>query len=184
MKSHPTNKVVEYLLILFLTTYVLPGYAQEGYPVPPFNKNRLFYIQHSKNHNTFVYDAFIQDGNIQADKPVNVYKIAYTEKGKRTPLTLIQRKFAFGIKSKRLSANVYEMQLAASKKVTFYLNLVKSGMPKVHVTVNNRKMFLDRIFLKIKEGTSGIKVKLDYALFYGTDFDTGQNIIERTVPKE
>ncbi|WP_439556553.1 DUF4833 domain-containing protein [Dyadobacter sp.] len=173
---------MKYLIILFLVICSSRSYSQEAYPVPPFNKNRLFYIQHSNNHNTFVYDAVIKDSNILDDKPVDVYRIAYTEGGKRKSLSVIQRKFAFGMKTRRLAANVYEMQLAASKKVTFYLNLVKSGVPKVYVTVNNRKMFLDRIFLKIKEGTSGIKVKLDYALFYGTDFETGQAIIEKTIP--
>jgi hypothetical protein len=159
-------------------------YAQDGYPIPPFNENRLFYIQHSDNHNTYVYEANIQSGNISADEPLYVYRIAYTEGGKRTPLTVVQRNLAFGMKTRLISPNFYAMHLAASKKCIFYLNITEAGKPKVYVTVNNRKMFLDRIFLQIREGSTGIKIKLDYALFYGEDFETGQHITEKAVPKE
>jgi hypothetical protein len=41
--------------------------------------------------------------------------------------------------------------------------------PGVYITVNNRKMYLDRMFIKIKEGSFGLNVKAEYVLFTGED---------------
>jgi hypothetical protein len=72
------------------------------------------------------------------------------------------------------------MELAASKKVKFYMVLDKAGKPKVYTTINGKKMYLERIFLKLKEGTAGMGINLDYALFIGKDFSTGQNLNEKS----
>jgi hypothetical protein len=40
---------------------------------------RLFYIQHSDNHNTYVYDANIKAGIIDSSQPINTYRIVYTQ---------------------------------------------------------------------------------------------------------
>jgi hypothetical protein len=42
---------------------------------------RLFYIQHSDNHNTYVYDANIKAGIIDSSQPINTYRIVYTQNG-------------------------------------------------------------------------------------------------------
>jgi hypothetical protein len=43
------------------------------------NSTRLFYIQHSDNHNTYVYDANIKAGIIDSSQPINAYRIVYTK---------------------------------------------------------------------------------------------------------
>jgi hypothetical protein len=42
------KKLLTVLLLFFMAT----AFTQQGYPVPPAGKYRLFYIQHSNNHNT------------------------------------------------------------------------------------------------------------------------------------
>lgn len=172
---------MKYLLFLILLTGGIGSYAQQGYPVPASDEKRLFYIQHSDNHNTFVYNANLKNGAFATDEPLDIYKIAYTEGGEKVPLNSIQKALAFGMKTTELSVNFYEMELAASKKVKFYLMLDKAGKPKVYTTVNGKKMFLDRIFLKLKEGSIGMGINLDYALFIGKDFSTGQNLNEKSM---
>lgn len=172
---------MKYLLLIILLAGWTGSYAQQGYPVPAADEKRLFYIQHSDNHNTFVYNANLKNGAIDTEEPVEVYKIAYTEGGQKVPLNPIQKALAFGIKTTPVSANFYEMELAASKKVKFYLMLDKAGKPKTYTTVNGKKMFVDRIFLKLKEGSSGMGINLDYALFVGKDFSTGQSINEKSL---
>lgn len=69
-------------------------FAQEGYPEPEKTTNRLFYIQHSKNHNAYVYDANISNGVLNTTEPVTEYEIVYTDKGQKRPLSGLQRRMA------------------------------------------------------------------------------------------
>ena len=170
---------MKYLLIINFLAGWISAYAQQGYPVPAPDEKRLFYIQHSDNHNTFVYNANLKNGAISTEDPVEIFKIAYTEGGEKVPLTSIQKALAFGLKTTLLSPNYYEMELAASKKVKFYLMLDKAGKAHVYTTVNGKKMNLERIFLKLKEGSSGIGINLEYALFVGKDFNSGQKMNEK-----
>lgn len=172
---------MKYFLFIVLLASAVASYAQQGYPVPAGDENRLFYIQHSDNHNTFVYNANLKNGSISSEEPLDIFKIAYTEGAQKMPLTAIQKALAFGMKTTPIAANFYEMELAASKKVKFYLTLDKTGKPKVYTTVNGKKMFVERIFLKLKEGSSGMGINLDYALFTGKDFSTEQTINEKSV---
>ena len=58
------------LLIICSILFSFVVNAQQGYPVPPKSENRLFYIQHNDNKNTFVYDAlFSSKGILDDDNP-------------------------------------------------------------------------------------------------------------------
>ncbi|WP_177229100.1 DUF4833 domain-containing protein [Pustulibacterium marinum] len=166
-----------YLLILGLL-YFGAMKAQDGYPVPPKNGLHLFYIQHSDNKNTYVYDARMDGNNLDADDPVEEYRILYSDKGETKPLTTLQRKFAYGLKIVSESRNNYVMHLTASKELELHLILYKSH-PKVYTTINNHKLFITRIFIKLKEGTSGLGAKMDYVLFEGFDYNTGKAASEK-----
>src|SRR5690606_1582032 len=83
------------ILILFSSTgYVL---GQESYPIPNKTPTRLVYIQHSNNHNTYVYDANLKNDSIVKNNPVNEYRIVYTEGGSIKPLTGLQNRMAYGL---------------------------------------------------------------------------------------
>jgi hypothetical protein len=53
--------------------------------LPRTSKTQLFYIQHSDNHNTYVYDANIKAGIIDSSQPINTYRIVYTQNGIKNP---------------------------------------------------------------------------------------------------
>jgi hypothetical protein len=59
--------------------FAFSGYSQNDYPEPAKTPTRLFYIQHSDNHNTYVYDANIKAGIIDSSQPINTYRIVYTQ---------------------------------------------------------------------------------------------------------
>jgi hypothetical protein len=68
------------ILFFFLVSICLfSGYSQNDYPEPAKTPTRLFYIQHSDNHNTYVYDANIKAGIIDSSQPINTYRIVYTQ---------------------------------------------------------------------------------------------------------
>ena len=158
-------------------------YGQTGYPIPPNSDTRLFYIQHSDNYNTYVYDAKMKDTTILMEDPLDIYRIVYTEGGKKKPLSGIQRKMAYGMEVKYLARNSYEMNLAASNRLKFYLVLDSHARPVVYINVNSRKMYLDKMFIKIKDGSFGLRVKAEYVLFTGKDFSTGEPVTEKVIPK-
>src|SRR4051812_12142816 len=68
------------------------------YPVPPSNDNSLFYIQRSKNTNAIVYEMNRNtEGKMNMEDPVRIYWIRYTTDSTTEDLSLIQRKYAYGV---------------------------------------------------------------------------------------
>ena len=156
------------ILILFLSSFI---FAQKGYPVPNKTNNLLFYIQHSANHNTFVYEYNASN----PDKPIVVNRINYEENGERNPLTIIQKKFAYGINF--LNSKKDQFVLAAKKDFPLYLKSSKSAY-YVEIIIKNQKIKLDKIFLQIEKGTSGLNTKIDYMIIYGKN-ENGKSIEEK-----
>lgn len=153
--------------------------AQNQYPIPPKSKTHLFYIQHSDNHNTYVYDANMNGKNLVEDHPVEEYRIVYTEGGVKKPLTAIQKKFAYGLQTTYIKHNTYEMTLPSSNGFLFHLKVLKDGTPKVTVTVNQVELYLNHMFIQIKEGTSGLTTKVEYIEFVGVNTQTGKTVTQR-----
>ena len=165
-----------YLSFDFFFFTILTSFGQENYPIPPKSENRLFYIQHSNNHNTFVYDAIFSGSNFDLKKPVNSYRIVYTDGGVKKPLTEIQKKMAYGLDIKKTGNNIFEMYLAVSKDVKLVLFLNEKGQPKVWTIINNKKIILSRIFVQIKKGSSSLKPAVENVIFEGTDFTSGSKL--------
>ena len=172
---------MKYFLFIYLLLFSFIVKAQEGYPAPPKSENRLFYIQHNENKNTFVYDAiFAAKGVLDDVNPVDIYRILYDEDGQKKPLNPIQKKLAYGLEIKKIEKNVYQLTLVSYPSQKLTLKLDENKKPIVQTTLNNKLITLNRVFLKQKKGTSGISVKLDYMLFYGKD-KHGKSVHEKVV---
>ncbi|GGG50422.1 DUF4833 domain-containing protein [Bizionia arctica] len=162
--------------LLLTSSHVI---AQANYPVPKETPTRLFYIQHSNNHNTFVYDANVIKDSINNDNPVHDYRIEYADNGQVKPLSEIQKLMAYGLTITYISPNLYEMYLAANKDKLLYLTLDKNLKPVVYTTINKRKMYLDKLFVQIKADSSEFDPDVEYLLFIGTDFNTKKAVTEK-----
>lgn len=160
------NKFILTLLI-FVTTYY--AQAQEGYPSPTDKENLLFYIQHNRGKNTFIYDLNKNGQNkLDVDDPVRVYRQLFDKSGELKPLTGIQKNFAYGIETRAIDDRTYELTIVSLPSQKFYLYLPPKGKPYVVTTVNGLKFKVNRIFIRQRDGTSGLTTKVDYILFYGT----------------
>ncbi|MFC5195868.1 DUF4833 domain-containing protein [Bizionia hallyeonensis] len=155
--------------------------AQAGYPEPEKTETRLFYIQHSNNHNTYVYDVNLNGKVINQLEPINEYRIIYTENGIKRPLTTLQKSRAYGLIRVDSQPNLFTFRLAASNKLLFHLLVTKNEGAKIFVTVNTRKIFLEKMFIQLKAGLFSINAKADYVLFYGTDFYSGKPAMEKVL---
>jgi hypothetical protein len=174
-------KIILSFFLMFICLF--SGYSQNDYPEPAKTPTRLFYIQHSDNHNTYVYDANIKAGIIDSSRPINEYRIVYTKNGIKKPLSKIQKKLAYGMILLDSKPNLFKLRLASGKKIFFYLNYDQSEGARIYVTVNKHNMYLDKMFLQLKNGILGINLGYEYVLFYGKDYNSGKPVIEKYEPK-
>jgi hypothetical protein len=170
-------KIILSFFLMFIC--LSSGYSQNDYPEPAKTPTRLFYIQHSDNHNTYVYDANIKAGIIDSSQPINSYRIVYTQNGIKKPLSRIQKKFAYGMILLDSKPNLFKLRLASKKKIFFYLNYDENEGARIYVTVNKHKMYLDKMSIQLKNGIFGINLGFEYVLFYGKDYYSGKPVIEK-----
>lgn len=169
---------IVHLLVLAAFCFI-QSFAQNGYPTPPKTPNQLFYIQHSNNYNTYVYEANIRAGKIDASKPINEYRIVYTEGAVKKPLTSIQKKMAYGMTLLANSSQLYEFRLAATDKIHFFLTTSKGDHPKMYVVINQRKLNIEKLFVQLEEGFLNTSTEAKYVLFYGRDYESGEAVVEK-----
>lgn len=154
------------LFLLFLTVVK----AQENYPIPAPTENRLFIIQHSKNHNTYVYDAnFTPDKVLNEREPVAIYRVVYTDGGVIKPLTSIQRKLAYGIHARKVSESMFKLKLVSYSGLDLWMKIGQDGKAFVETYIQNQTIILTRLFLKMKEGRSDLNPKLEHVILFGFD---------------
>lgn len=172
-----------YSIFLVMMTMTL-SWGQKKYPIPVHTSTRLFYIQHSQNINTFIYDVNIKNSKINTDEPIVIKRINFEEKGKVEDLNSAQKKLAYGIKSIFSVGDYrYRFTIAAYKNQDLYL--IKEGNSYfVETTVNQKKIKLDKMFIQIKESNIPIGIKVNYVLFYGIEIATGKNIVEKLIIKD
>lgn len=178
---------------------VFPGYSkwvtdtipvarksQDGrvYPHVPDNPNRLFYLQRSKNINAICYDVNINPltGLANDDEPVNIYWLRFAEaNGEKKELTYIQRKFAYGITSKRLANGHFDIRLVSYDKIPFTLMRGTDGKYHIFVVVSKKHIQLKSIFIKT-DGGSMWSPNVIFVEMKGTDPETGKEVTERFKP--
>lgn len=163
-----------YPILLFLVHSIN---AQQHYPAPKDSESLLFYIQHSHNQNTYVYNAPIENGRFRDRDPIEVHRILYEKDGQRLPITAIQRGMAYGVESEKINDSLYRFYLVSFKKIPLYLTL-ETGAPKVYVTVNGNKMYLERIFLHLKDSFIP-HIKPEYATLSGVGYDSNEPVSEK-----
>jgi hypothetical protein len=118
-------------------------------------------------------------GQVVKEDPVHVYWLRFEENNEKKELGYVQRKFAYGIESKDLGKDQYELRFVSHKKLPMYL--VKSDEDKkyhVYVTVNNKKIQIERIFLRIEGGSFWLP-NIKYVEIKGMNASNNTLITER-----
>lgn len=150
------------------------------FPTPKGIANQVFYLQRDPNTNTLIYEINVkEDGKIDDKEPLLYYWLTYGEKKEKKDLSYIQRKFAYGVQTKALGKDQFELRFVSYKKLPLYL--VKSSEANkyhVYVTINNKKLQLDRIFVRIEGGSFWVP-NVKYVEFKGIDQETNTVVIER-----
>ena len=172
------SKRSNFLLLLLVFFTALTVSAQEKFPVPAGNPNQLFYLQRTSNTNTIVCELNHKNGNLDPEEPVHVFWIRYGENGEKEELNFIQRKFAYGIKSRLISKDKYELNFVSYKKFPMYLMKGANNKFNVYGTINQKQAIVSRIFVKINGG-SFWSPNVEYVEIKGIDPSNGREVIER-----
>ena len=161
-------------------THIADPDGRDSFPVPPHRANSLFYLQRTPNINTIICELNEKNGVADPDDPVHVLWIRYTEQKQRQELSFIQRHFAYGIKSRELGNDVFELRFVSYKKVPMYLK--KSPVDNLHhvyVNIDNKQVILTRVFIKINPGGTFWSPNVEYLELRGTDPATGKELTQR-----
>ncbi len=151
-----------------------------NFPTPKNVDNMLFYIQRDPNINTAIYAINYQEnGKINKSNPIKAYWIRYAEKGEKKDFSYIQRKFAYGIESKTLNDEEFELQFVSYKKLPLTLKKVDSDQKyHVFVNLNQKKIQVEKIFVRIEGGSFWVP-NVKYAEITGIDASSNKRISER-----
>ena len=125
----------------------------KSFPVPVGNAKQLFFLQRTPNTNTIICELNYKDGIVDKENPVHVFWIRYQERGQIEGLSYIQRKFAYGIQSKEIGANKYELNFVSFKKYKMYLMQASDHQFHVYTLINKKQAILTRFYIEINGGT-------------------------------
>lgn len=181
------TKITAVVALLIASTFSLGNVAKAQsdpspitFPTPKGVKNQLFYLQRDPNTNTIICELNVDgDGEIIKDNPIKVYWIRYQDNKEKKDLNYIQRKFAYGMESEAIGNNRYKLHFVSYKKFPLYL--MKSSVDNkyhIYVTANNKKIQLERIFLRIEGGTFWVP-NVKYVELKGINQANGAPIVER-----
>ncbi|MBO9584791.1 MAG: DUF4833 domain-containing protein [Flavobacterium sp.] len=154
------------------------------FPTPKNIDNMLFYVQRDPNTNTAIYAVNYQEnGKIDQSNPIKAYWIRYAEKGEKKDFNYIQRKFAYGIESKTLNNEEFQLQFVSYKKMSLTLKKIDSDQ-KYHafVNVNQKKIQVEKIFVRIEGGSFWLP-NVKYAEVTGIETSSNKRITERMLLK-
>jgi hypothetical protein len=151
----------------------------DTFPVPPARKDMMFYLQRTTNSNTIVYALnYKEAGYLNETSPVKVYWIRYTEKGHPIKgLNEIQRRFAYGIKSKKSGKDTWDLRMVAYDKLPLILKRGKDHVYYVFVNIKGKEYVFTKAYIKV-DGGSFWMPNIPYIDIYVKD-DLNRKIIHR-----
>lgn len=156
-----------------------------SFPTPEGIDNMLFYIQRAKDYNTIIYQLNTdENGSLIEEAPINPFWIRYTEHQKIMPLTVIQQKFAYGIKVKLVDKEneIYQFNFVSYKKKSFYLKKSKKDNQfHVYGKVNEKVAELDNIFINIQGGSFWFP-KIEYVAINAKSIKNNEDLVEKITP--
>jgi hypothetical protein len=167
--------------ILLIQLFLMLGVnALDNYPIPENKPTLLFYIQRSLNTNTLIYEAnFNQKGWLDSKNPIKAYWILYEKDEKREGLSLIEKKYAYGIETTPCEndSNAYWLRLVSQKELP--LKILQTQPFEARTLIQrdeNNTYLLEHIF--IQSDDSGFWPKVETIELYMHTLDKSQTINE------
>jgi len=186
-KKQKANKIVNIsekriffatIMIIGQVVFNFAAAQTNDFPVPAGNEKQLFFLQRTPNTNTIICELNYKNGIVDKENPIHVFWIRYQEKGQKEDLSYIQNKFAYGVKSKEIGDNKYELNFVSYRKYKMYLMQAADKQFHVFATINKKPAILTRIYIEIKGGTFW-SPNVEYVELSGIDPATRSLVKER-----
>jgi hypothetical protein len=172
--------ILIWVLIFGIILNAPEAYSQDSlkFPTPSGNPNQLFFLQRSQNTNTVIYELNLKNGLMDTVEPVHIFWICYAEHGQREELTELQRKRAYGLATKYISKDHYELRFLADKK--YVMDLMKGSDNKFHIyqMIHQKQVIFSKIYLQLHGGTL-LSPNIEYVVLTGIDPATGIEVSEK-----
>ena len=169
------------IFLIILLAVILSLVSWTAFAVSLNKSNHLFFIERSKNKNYVQYDARLTKNNdLRASNPVTAYWVL--ENGGQEKLTLIQRKYAYGIHSQeKLQQNKFRVLTVVLKDREIIVEKI-NGFFRAVVFINGKQSILEKVYVESKEGLIGLP-KVLYIDLFGRTKGKGFPMRERIIPK-
>jgi hypothetical protein len=142
----------------------------------------LFIIGRNKNANVVHYDAQLTaDGKLDPKGPVIAYWVMLAQDGKRTSLSWIEKKMAYGFKVKPdPSVNGYQMTIVAATQRSIAVKTVGSAV-RAEIVIDGRPAILEKMYI---DASGGLRPTVHSLELYGRDVQTLEKRYEKVIPKK
>ncbi|WP_316810229.1 DUF4833 domain-containing protein [Pedobacter heparinus] len=169
------------ITMLLLLNQLLYAQQIEARQLPtPKGNNLLFFLQRNPDANTVVYELnYEHDGTLSPKNPIKGSWIRYEEAQQFKALTHMEKKFAYGVQSKAIGEDEYEIRLVAYKKMPMYLRKSETDQ-KYHIYIKDegKNLLLKRVFVRVKGGSFWFP-KVQYIDLITINSATGIEILKR-----
>ncbi|MCA1758586.1 MAG: DUF4833 domain-containing protein [Bacteroidales bacterium] len=152
--------------------------------------NLLFKIERNRDADEIYYELNPDEtGRPDKKEPVKIYWVKHTQNGKTEPLTWIQNKYSYGIKTiEPEDAGLSETQkekvcfrFVSFGDCFFSLKPTSEGIYKAIAHHKNREIEVSGIFVQI-EGDRFRMPSVPFVQLHGIDLATGQPVTETIYP--
>ncbi len=137
----------------------------------------LFVIERNINKNIVCYDAnILKNGTLNIEDPIDAYWLENETNGKRSELSYLQRRMAYGFSfEKTAMGNVY-VTLKAFDKRKILVSVDKKGNSHALIKINGSDANLTRIFVTARPK---MYTTVEFIELYGNDIRTGKALYEK-----
>lgn len=167
--------------IIILLTAILSLVSWSAFAVSWNKSDPLFVIERNKNKNYIQYDVRLTKNNdLPASNPVIAYWVL--ENGGQEELTLIERKYAYGIDSQEeLEQNKFRILMVVLKNREIIIEKINGSFRAV-VFINGKQSILEKVYIESKQRLTGLP-KVLYIDLFGRTEGKGFPMRERIIPK-
>lgn len=159
---------------------ILAGLLLSAYIVDNKEDVFLFKIERSKDSNQIFYTVNTDELGNLATKPITIYWIKNTKKGRIEPLTWIQKKYAYGLKYLSSGNDYAVFQFVSYNKKNFTLKRVNDEF-KVFTKCKDSWAEVNKIYVQIDGGTFWFP-NVSTVKIYANDMVSGKEIVEEINP--
>jgi sterol desaturase/sphingolipid hydroxylase (fatty acid hydroxylase superfamily) len=169
------------LVLILILTQLSPAQSSTKDTLPtPRSENMLFFLQRDPDANTVIYELnYNSEGKLDQRNPVKSSWIRYTEEGKCKELTLIENKFAYGVKCRPLGNEEFEIRLRAYQKMPLYLKRsADDNKYRIYIRDEGKDRLLKRVFVRVRGGSFWFP-KVEYIDLITVNSASGMEFLKR-----